>query len=153
MTSILVREAQAHELITAARHYLGMRRELGWSDGDLRPDWESSFVAAYDEGARTGDLRYFVAESNGAIIGSAVAMRVRSMWNRYDRSAGYGYLANVYVEEAYRRRGAARALTTTALDWLRSVGCAVARLRASPYGKTLYESMGFTPSGEMELAL
>ena len=152
-TAHIVREARPHELIVAARHYLGMRRELDWVDDVLRPDWESLFVAAYDESMRNGDMRYFIAEANGTIIGSAVAMRVRSMSDRYELSARYGYLANVYVEERHRRQGVARALTTKALDWLRSSGCAVARLRASPYGKALYESMGFTPSGEMELTL
>jgi len=152
-TALDVREARPHELAVAARHYLGMRRELGWNDDAMRADWETLFVTAYEEGARAGDMRYFVAEADGAVVGSAVAMRVRAMADRYERAARSGYIANVYVERAHRRKGAARALTTAAMDWLRASGCAVVRLRASPYGRTLYESMGFTPSDEMELTL
>ena len=150
---INVREARSDELALAASHYLGMRREIGWSDDKLEPGWELRFAEVYSGGSSRGELRYFVAEMESVVVGSAVAMRKRSLSTEYVRDPVCGYLANVYVEEPYRLRGAARALTTAAIEWLRSVGCDVVRLQASSAGRRLYESMGFAPSGELELPL
>jgi len=130
-----------------------MRREIGWDDAELEPDWQARFVEIHARGAHGGELRYFVAELDGAIVGSTVALRKRSMSESFARVAPFGYIANVYVEERHRRSGAARALTRAAIDWLRSIGCGVVRLQASTQGRPVYESLGFTPSGEMELTL
>jgi len=153
MSRIVIREAQRGELALAAEHYLGMRRELGWPDGELDPQFVSLFAVTYLESAATGDSRYFVAEVDSKIVGSAVALRRHTMSERYLKSLPAGYIANVYVDPTYRHRGAARALTAAAIDWLRSLGCSVVRLQASQFGRPLYESMGFVTTGEMELRL
>lgn len=153
MGTIVTREAQRGELRLAAEHYLAMRRELGWPDGELDPQFVSLFVATYDESAKAGDSRYFVAEIDSTIVGSAVAMRRHAMSERYLKSLPTGYIANVYVDRPFRRQGVARSLTAAAVDWLRSIGCEVVRLQASQYGRPLYESMGFVSTGEMELRL
>jgi GNAT superfamily N-acetyltransferase len=153
MGSIVIRESQRGELALAAEHYLGMRRELGWPDGELDPQFVSLFASTYSESSTTGDSRYFVAEMDSKIVGSAVAMRRHTMSERYLKSLQAGYIANVYVDPSYRHRGAARALTAAAIDWLASIGCKVVRLQASPFGRPLYESMGFVTTGEMELRL
>ncbi len=149
----IVREARTDELAVAARHYLGMRREVGWDDAELDDDWQAKFVTTYERGARDRELRYFIAETGGAVVGSALAIIRRSLSDGYLRSKPSGYLANVYVERDHRRAGIARALTAAAIDWLRSLGCGVVRLQASASGRPLYESMGFTSSMEMELTL
>ena len=153
MGTITTREARADEMALAADHYLGMRRELGWPDGELDPQFVSLFAATYLESAASGDSRYFVAEIDAKVVGSAVAMRRRTMSERYLKSLPSGYIANVYVDPASRHQGAARALTAASIGWLRSIGCKVVRLQASRYGRPLYESMGFTATGEMELPL
>jgi ribosomal protein S18 acetylase RimI-like enzyme len=151
--NVVVREARTDELAVAAQHYLGMRREVGWDDAELDEDWQSRFVATYERGARDGELRYFVAEAAGAVVGSAVALIKRSLSDGYVRSKPIGYLANVYVDREHRREGIGRALTAAAIDWLSSLDCGVVRLQASASGRQLYESMGFTSTMEMELTL
>lgn len=153
MSTIVTREARPGELALAAEHYLGMRRELGWPDGELDPQFVSLFAATYSETAATGDSRYLVAIIDGKIVGSAVALRRRTMSERYLKSVPSGYIANVYVDPPNRHRGAARALTAAAIDWLASIGCKVVRLQASQFGRPLYESMGFVLTGEMELRI
>ena len=150
---VIVREARTDELAVAARHYLGMRREVGWDDAELDDDWETKFVATYERAARDGGVRYFVAQADGALVGSALAFVRRSLSDGYLRTKPSGYLANVYVQRDHRRAGIARALTAAAIDWLRSVGCRIVRLQASAAGRPLYESMGFTQNMEMELTL
>jgi GNAT superfamily N-acetyltransferase len=130
-----------------------MRREVGWDDAELDEDWQSRFISTYERGGRDGELRYFVAEADGAIVGSAVAFIKRSLSEDYVRSKPGGYLANVYVEREHRRGGVGRALTAAAIEWLASRNCGVVRLQASATGRQLYESMGFTSTMEMELTL
>ncbi len=64
-----------------------------------------------------------------------------------------GNIINVYTEAAHRRRGLARRLLNTALDWCRANGVDVVILHASKDGQQLYESAGFKPTNEMRLIL
>ncbi len=64
-----------------------------------------------------------------------------------------GYILNVYTDPAHRKQGLARRLTQTALDWCHDNDINVIVLHASPFGRPLYESMGFTPGNEMRLIL
>jgi GNAT superfamily N-acetyltransferase len=152
-TRIVIRRARDGELAALAQHYLGMRRELEWPDSALVPDWEQRFIRHHARGADAGELCYFVAEADGRIVGSAVALTVTSFTNELETGPPRGYLANIFVEKPWRKQGIARDLTSAALDWLRSIGCAFVHLRASEFGRPLYESMGFVPSGEMVLRL
>lgn len=150
---IVIRRARDGEFAAVAQHYLAMRRELEWPDALLVPDWEQRFIRRHTLGAQAGELCYFAAEADGRIVGSAVALIVTSIGSELESGPPRGYLANVYVEKPWRRRGIARDLTSAAIDWLRSIGCASVRLRASNFGRPLYASMGFVPSGEMALPL
>src|SRR5262245_57820432 len=58
-------------------------------------------------------------------------------------------ILNVYCEPEHRRRGLARALITTMLEWLKRERVAKIVLHASPDGLPLYESMGFVQTNEM----
>jgi ribosomal protein S18 acetylase RimI-like enzyme len=62
-----------------------------------------------------------------------------------------GYILNLYVEPDYRRRGLARSLLQLCLDECRRRNIAITTLHASAEGRPLYESLGFTPSNEMQL--
>lgn len=62
-----------------------------------------------------------------------------------------GNILNGYVQPAYRRRGLARALTETALDWCRQNGVKMVILHASDAGRPVYVALGFTPTNEMSL--
>jgi GNAT superfamily N-acetyltransferase len=56
---------------------------------------------------------------------------------------------NVYVAPEFRRRGLARHLMETILEWARGAGIPRMVLHASGEGRPLYESMGFVPTNEM----
>ena len=62
-------------------------------------------------------------------------------------------ILNVYVQPQFRRRGLARRLTQTAIDWCRQAGLRVIVLHASAAGRPVYEALGFTPTNEMRLVL
>jgi len=62
-----------------------------------------------------------------------------------------GNILNVYTEPAHRRRGMARALMQVGMDWCAAHDIGAVILHASPDGRALYESLGFTASNEMRL--
>ncbi len=62
-----------------------------------------------------------------------------------------GYILNVYTDPDHRKQGLARRLTQTALDYCRSRGIELVALHASPFGRPLYESLGFEPTTEMRI--
>jgi GNAT superfamily N-acetyltransferase len=57
------------------------------------------------------------------------------------------------VEPPYRGKGIAKNLTLVAIAHLKSLGCTRAILHASPLGKPVYDSLGFSASNEMRLDL
>ena len=67
-------------------------------------------------------------------------------------SASVGYLNDLYVSPALRRRGAARALTARAEEWLREQGVPTMQLqvlRGNPAARTYWEGVGMRPVGTL----
>jgi ribosomal protein S18 acetylase RimI-like enzyme len=60
-----------------------------------------------------------------------------------------GYLLNVFVEPAYRKRGLARALVEECLAEARRRNIRVVTLHSSQAGRPLYERLGFRATNEM----
>lgn len=59
-----------------------------------------------------------------------------------------GYILNVFVEPAFRRRGLARTLTLRCMQHARALGIRVVTLHASAAGHPVYEGLGFTATNE-----
>ena len=62
-----------------------------------------------------------------------------------------GNIVNVYTEAAYRRKGLARELMKTAMEWCAREGVETVILHASDEGRPLYERLGFEATNEMGL--
>jgi GNAT superfamily N-acetyltransferase len=62
-----------------------------------------------------------------------------------------GNIVNVYTEAAYRRRGLARKLMKTAMEWCARTGVETVILHTSDEGQALYEQLGFEATNEMRL--
>ena len=63
------------------------------------------------------------------------------------------YMWNVFTYPEFRKRGLARLVTQTAIDYCRRHGHKILWLHASQYGRPLYESMGFNQTNEMKLVI
>jgi GNAT superfamily N-acetyltransferase len=70
-----------------------------------------------------------------------------------DTAPRRGWIQNVYTEPEFRRRGLARLLVESVVNWCRTEGFHTVSLHASRDGRSLYESMGFRDTNEMRLIL
>jgi ribosomal protein S18 acetylase RimI-like enzyme len=151
-----VREADATDIPLLARHRAAMFRDMG----KLATHQEETLVQATATYLRDamprGDYLAWVAQDTGeppAIIGGAGA-QLRPLLPRPgfadDLELGpEAIVLNVYVEPAWRRRGAAEALMRAVLDTLAQRGIRRIVLHASDDGRRLYERLGFVSTNEM----
>lgn len=99
----------------------------------------------------SGEVRVWLAAVDGRPVGGAMTWVYGWFPRASDPTDRIGYIMNVYVEPAWRRRGLARRLTQTCLDYLHSQGLRRVTLHASGEGRPLYESLGFVATNEMRL--
>ncbi|HTU80749.1 MAG TPA: GNAT family N-acetyltransferase, partial [Candidatus Acidoferrales bacterium] len=97
-----------------------------------------------------GEARFFVAMDGAVVVGTSGAL-ISDGYPFAVHRVARGYIFGVRVAPEYRRRGLARRLTEAGIAFLRGAGCTRIRLHASPFGRPIYERLGFTPTNEMEL--
>jgi GNAT superfamily N-acetyltransferase len=96
----------------------------------------------------------FLAEQDGEVVGGG-GVWLRPLLPRPGTPQGSieAYVLNVYTEPGHRRRGVARVILETIMDWCRERRVARISLHASEEGRPLYESLGFENSNEMRIKL
>lgn len=149
-----LRTGTAADDVLCARNFARMWQDMGISAADLRDDFIPWTLQRIRDARATSAFRSVIAEVNGAVAGSA-CVNLTDDYPIYAPQAKrkIGVIWAVYVGRDYRRGGIARAMTESLLDYLRSIDCDLARLRASPTGALVYQNLGFGPSNEMELSL
>jgi GNAT superfamily N-acetyltransferase len=131
-----------------------------WRDNDvpthsIQSDWLDITLQFIERARRELSYKAFVAEVDGRVVGSASCQLFAGLYPQAlgDQYRKYGYIWGVYVEPAHRGQGLAKKLTLQAIDYLKSLGCTRVILHASPLGKPVYSSLGFSESNEMRLDL
>lgn len=125
-----------------------VRESLGDDWDEHYPGWRSMFAEANERRIALGRLRYYFAEVDGEIVGAAGAQVYESFFGCIR-----GYVDGVYVRPSNRRQGIGSELMRECIKWLRAEQCDFVRLQATALGQPLYDSLGFTPTGEMQLTL
>lgn len=153
---ILLRHATAHDADVLASHRTLMFREMGY----IEPAYEAAlhaasaayFAAAIPSGEYVGWIGSPPGES--AIVAGA-GVQFRSLLPRPTATRDgvllgrEGLVLNVYTDRGWRRRGVARFLMTTIIEWAAANGVVHLVLGASTEGRPLYEQLGFVPTREM----
>ena len=100
-----------------------------------------------------GSFRAWLASSEGHIVGGGAV--VISPWpaHPYDLECRRATILNVYTYREFRRRGIARCVMNTMIEWCRQENFSRVSLHASEDGRSLYESLGFEGGNEMKLKL
>lgn len=146
---ILIRECDARDVAELARLRVAFLCELGH---DLPDDFASRLEHWFDQALATPRVKAWVAESGGAIVGTAAINPFERIPNGTNL-AGHGwYVINVYVLPAFRGKGVALALMRTIHDAAARAGVPVLELHASEHGRPIYERLGYTtPQDFMQL--
>lgn len=153
--TIHIREAIFDEDVLIAEHFYKLWRDNNVPDNCINSDWLEIVLQFISHARKELSYKAFVAEVDGLVVGSAGCQLFAGVYPiaLADNHRKYGYIWGVYVESPYRGQGIAKKLTSTAIDYLKSLNCTRAILHASPSGKPVYSSLGFSATNEMGLDL
>jgi GNAT superfamily N-acetyltransferase len=152
-SGVTIREATLTDISEILRLRQGMYVDMNYKDESSLEAMVKCTATYLAKAMADGSFRAWLAcENDRAVAGGAVVV---SPWpaHPYDLECRRATILNVYTDPAYRRRGLARALMQTMIDWCRREGFARVTLHASDDGRHLYESLGFQASNEMRLNL
>ena len=150
---VTIREATLTDIPEILRQRRGMYLDMNYKDDDILEGMVRATAPYLAKAMADRSFRSWLACEN-----DRVGRRRRSRYSPwpahpYDLECRRATILNVYTDPAYRRRGMARALMQTMIEWCRREGFARVTLHASDDGRHLYESMGFEASNEMRLNL
>lgn len=150
---VTIRQALPADIPEILRQRRRMYEDMHYDDSAALNAMVSASYAYLQKAMAEGSFRAWLAcEGPHAIAGGAVII---SPWpaHPYDLECRRATILNLYTDPNYRRRGIARQLMQTMIDWCRRQGLARVTLHASDDGRHLYQSLGFEPSNEMRLTL
>ncbi|GAB4382680.1 MAG: hypothetical protein Kow00121_43290 [Elainellaceae cyanobacterium] len=150
---IQVREATPQEDGLIAEHFYQMWQDNGVPTEAIQPDWRDITLQFIEQARQCLKYQAFVAIVEGGIIGSSSCQLHAGLYPDILQPGyrQYGYVWGVFVEPSYRKQGIASQLTQQTIDYLKSIGCTRVILNASPFGKPVYDRLGFVPGNVMQL--
>lgn len=153
--NISIREANVEEAILIAEHFYKMWLDIGIPEDAIEENWQQIILQFIENARKNLFYQAFVAEVDGIIVGSASCQLYAGLYPNVIKlnHRKLGYLWGVYVEPAHRRKGIAKQLTNTVVEYLKNIGCTRVVLNASPAGKPVYISLNFIESNAMHLDL
>ena len=124
---------------------------MGIASENLQPEWRDITLGFIREARIKHHLKWFLAEdAKGAV--SVAGGHLHSPYPNVfkEKFRRNGLIWGVYTRPEHRKKGLAKKLTLTVIDYLQEIGCTRVRLHASPMGRPVYESLGFVSTSEME---
>jgi GNAT superfamily N-acetyltransferase len=147
-----IRTATIDDAGTAARHRATMFLNMGAVTPDqaevLRSESERWLSGLLAKGEYVGWLCH---QGEAIVAGAGVLLHEMGPRPGCFRVGRAAHVVNVYTEPDHRRRGLARKLMLTVLDWCAEQRIDQVTLTASKDGKPLYETLGFELVSEMKL--
>lgn len=136
-----------HAHVVAQRE--AMFREAGRHDAEAITRMSEAFAPWL--APRLADGRYFgwLAEQQGAVVAGLGMMWLDWPPHPLHSEPGRGYLLNLWVDPAQRRRGLARQLVERSIAHAREHGVAAIVLHPTAQAEALYSALGFRVSNEM----
>jgi GNAT superfamily N-acetyltransferase len=150
---ITIREASLHDIPEIVRQRRAMYEDMNYNEPHALETMSKMTAEFLTKSMTGGTFRAWLASQSGSVVaGGAVII---SPWpaHPYHLECRRATILNVYTDREYRRRGIARQIMKTMIDWCRREGLARITLHASDDGRHLYESLGFEPTNEMRLKL
>jgi ribosomal protein S18 acetylase RimI-like enzyme len=148
-----IRPAEIADLELILHHRREMFREMG---GDYE-----RYLSEFDNASRTylvnalEDRSYFglLGEMNGEVVAGGGVLLAAWPGSPLNLNPRRAWILNIYVVPEFRRKGFAKAITKSLIEWCRQNGFQSVALHASEEGRSLYEGLGFKSTNEMRLRL
>jgi len=149
-----IRRATCEEAPIIREHRRAMFSDMGSGDQQTLDTMGAQFLLWVMPKLASGEyLGWFAIAPDRSIAAGLGLWRMDWPPHIFGGAAGRANIVNVYTQPLHRRRGLARSLMHTALEWCRENGIRAVILHASRDGRALYESLGFQRSNEMRLML
>jgi GNAT superfamily N-acetyltransferase len=148
-----IRHAAIGDAATIAHHRVEMFRSMGVTSAAL-DEVERTTQVRLAEQIPSGEYVGWLVECGGAVVaGAGVLLHQYYPTVTNVRGRPTAYILNVYTEPDHRRRGLARRLVATILDWCRAHDIPRVSLHASAEGRPVYEQLGFNSTNELRREL
>ena len=154
MDEVRIRTGSIRDLAHLLHHRRAMFAEMGGADETMLDRMQEASEQYLRDALVSGMYRAWLAETGDGRVVSGGGIAIVP----WPGSPGFpatrrGWILSVYTEPGYRRRGIARRIMETIVEWCRAEGFAYVSLHASQDGRLLYEKMGFEATNEMRLHL
>jgi GNAT superfamily N-acetyltransferase len=148
---VRVREATTEDAAELSRMRWEHCFELGGypgadGEGMGRDAFDAAFADYLDDAMRTGRWAVWVAEADGAPVGTLSVQRVTAVPTPWQAARGWGYVTSVQVVSEWRGRGVGRLLMDAASERAREEGLELLLLWPSPDSVAFYRAVGFSPA-------
>jgi len=154
MEEIRIRPATIGDLEVILHHRTAMFTDMGHWDAArlalMRPSAEAFLRVRLVDGTYRGWLA--VTADGRPAAGGGIAI-IPWPGSPEDPAPRRAWVQNIYTEPEFRRRGIARQIMETIVEWCRGQCFHAVSLHASTFGRPLYEAMGFRQTNEMRLYL
>ncbi|HWG28843.1 GNAT family N-acetyltransferase [Actinospica sp.] len=143
---VVVRRASVEDAWELTRLRRVMLKHFQEIHDDL---WEYSCKDAFEQALADPDgmIQAFVVDAGdfpGKLAACSIGLIQQRLPSPDNHSGLIGYIQSVSTDPDYRRRGYARAVVESTLEWLDSCGVPKTELTASSMGDDLYRELGFS---------
>jgi GNAT superfamily N-acetyltransferase len=145
-----IRRATVDDAGVIARHRAAMFFEMKYADEVESASIITASIPQLSEMIAKGDYSGWLVEIEEKVIAGGGVMMRRLLPRPGSLQGGEeAYIMNIYTELEHRRRGVARKIMETILEWCGERGFARVTLHPSDEGESLYLNLGFERTKEM----
>jgi GNAT superfamily N-acetyltransferase len=154
MDTTIIRQATLDDIPALVRLRRQMFETMGHDNPEQLDAADRASSAYFARAMRLAQFHGWLAvTAQGEVVGSGGAVIDQHPPGPNNLSGRVGYVMNVVTVPAYRRRGIARRMMQTILDWMEGQGIGRVALHATEMGRPLYAELGFRTSNHMQRQL
>jgi GNAT superfamily N-acetyltransferase len=151
-TQYWLRSAGSHDAEAIARQRAWMFRDMGSiAEEEAEPLFRASVPWFHRMLAAEEYVGWLVLWRDEIVAGGGIHVREMGPIPGCLRIGRWGHIANLYTAPVHRRRGVARLLMEAMLAWGERNQLDRVTLTASEEGRSLYASLGFAATADMQL--
>ena len=152
--SLTIRQATLEDVKELVRLRRVMFEDMGYQDKKLLDEVDRRVTKYLTEAIPSQQFFGWLAITpNGDSVGSGGVVIDHHPPQPSNLSGKSGYIMNISTDREYRRKGIARLMMKTILEWLKESKISKATLITTPMARSLYEELGFEDRNAMKLQL